>query len=107
MSITLTLKQHPTIPLEAEALSPDVMAGLSHDSVRALPVYLGKHKCRLDEFFDIEGEKSDELHINGDARQVKWIGRGMTRGRIQITGNAGMHLGAYMKGGVIEASGNA
>ena len=31
----------------------------------------------------------------------------MTRGRITITGNAGMHLGAYMKGGAIEVSGNA
>ena len=31
----------------------------------------------------------------------------MTRGRITIVGNAGMHLGAYMKGGTIEVSGNA
>ena len=31
----------------------------------------------------------------------------MTRGRITIVGNAGMHLGAYMKGGAIEVSGNA
>ena len=30
----------------------------------------------------------------------------MTRGRITIVGNAGMHLGAYMKGGAIEVSGN-
>ena len=31
----------------------------------------------------------------------------MTRGRILIQGNAGMHLGAYMKGGAIEVTGNA
>ena len=31
----------------------------------------------------------------------------MTRGRITIAGNAGMHLGAYMKGGTIEVTGNA
>ena len=35
--ITLTLKQQPVVPLEAESLSPDVMAGLSHDAIRALP----------------------------------------------------------------------
>ena len=29
------------------------------------------------------------------------------RGRILITGNAGMHLGAYMKGGTIEVTGNS
>ena len=80
--ITLTLKEQPTVPLEAEILSPDVMATLAHDAIRALPVFLGKRQCRLDDFFDVEGEASDELEIRGDAGKVKWIGRGMTRGRI-------------------------
>jgi len=105
--ITLTLKEQPTVPLEAEVLSPDVMAGLGHDAIRSLPVFLGKRQCKLDEFFEVEGAASDELQIRGDAGKVKWIGRGMTRGRVTIVGNAGMHLGAYMKGGAIEVSGNA
>jgi formylmethanofuran dehydrogenase subunit C len=104
--ITLTLKEQPTVPLEAEALSPDVMAALANDAIRALPVYLGKRQCRVDDFFTVEGAASDELEIRGERGKVKWIGRGMTRGRITITGNAGMHLGAYMKGGTIEVSGN-
>ena len=70
-------------------------------------MFLGKRQCRLDDFFDVEGEASDELEIHGDAGTVKWIGRGMTRGRITVHGNAGMHLGAYMKGGTIEVTGNA
>ena len=89
--ITLTLKEQPVVPLEAEVLSPDVIASLSNDAIRALPVYLGKTQCRVDDFFTVEGEASDELEIHGDAKQVKWIGRGMTRGRITIVGNAGMH----------------
>src|SRR5438132_9765067 len=105
--LTLTLKEQPAVPLEAEVLSPDVMAPMAHDAIRALPVFLGKRQCRLDDFFEIRGEASDELEIRGDAAKVKWIGRGMTRGRITIMGNAGMHLGAYMKGGSIEVSGNA
>jgi formylmethanofuran dehydrogenase subunit C len=105
--ITLTLKQQPSVPLEAETISPDVMAELAHDAIRALPVFLGKRQCRLDEFFDVDGAAGDELKIVGDAAKVKWIGRGMTRGRIVIEGNAGMHLGAYMKGGAIEVAGNA
>ncbi|HSB60717.1 MAG TPA: formylmethanofuran dehydrogenase subunit C [Vicinamibacteria bacterium] len=104
--ITLTLKEQPPVPLEAEALSPDVMAALTHDAIRALPVYLGKRQQRVDDLFEVSGEASDELEIRGDARKVKWIGRGMSRGRISIVGNAGMHLGAYMKGGTIEVSGN-
>jgi formylmethanofuran dehydrogenase subunit C len=80
---------------------------LGHAELRAQPVYLGKHQYRLDEFFDVEGTGGDELEIRGDARQVKWIGRGMTRGRIAVVGNVGMHLGAYMRGGTIEVRGNA
>lgn len=105
--ITLTLKEQPSIPLEAEVLSPDVMAELSNDAIRALPVYLGKRQRRVDDLFSVEGDASENLAIHGDASKVKWIGRAMTRGRITITGNAGMHLGAYMKGGSIEVSGNA
>jgi formylmethanofuran dehydrogenase subunit C len=107
--IRLTLKEQPTVPLEAECLSPDALDGLAADAIRALPVFLGKRKCRVDDFFDItaEGAGGDELEIRGDARQVKWIGKGMTKGTIRIVGNAGMHLGAHMKRGTINVSGNA
>ncbi len=105
--LTLTLKQRPHVPLEAEVLSPDVLAPLTHGEVRALPVVLGKRQCRVDDFFEVEGDGSEEVEIRGDAGRVKWIGRGMTRGRITVAGNAGMHLGAYMKGGAIEVAGNA
>ncbi len=105
--IVLTLKEQPSVPLEAEALCPDAIAGLALEQVRGLPVFLGKRQCRVDDFFDVSGEGGDALEIRGDARNVKWIGRGMTRGSILIQGNAGMHLGAYMKGGTIEVTGNA
>ena len=104
---TFTLKERPAVPLEAEVLSPDVVAPLKHAEVCALPVFLGKRQYRLDEFFEVEGDGSDELEIRGDAGRVKWLGRGMTRGRVTVAGNAGMDLGAYMKGGAIEVSGDA
>jgi formylmethanofuran dehydrogenase subunit C len=105
--VTLTLKEPPSVPLEAETLSPDVVAGLTNEHIRALPVYLGKREKRIDDFFTVDGEASDELTIRGDAARVKWIGRGMSRGRVTLDGNAGMHLGASMKGGAIEVSGDA
>ena len=105
--IVLTLKEQPSVPLEAESLCPDAMAGMAPEAVRGLPVFLGKRQCRVDDFFEVEGTPGDELEIRGDARNVKWIGHGMTRGTILIQGNAGMHLGAHMKGGTIEVMGNA
>ncbi len=103
----LTLKERPHVPLEAEGLTPDVIAPLGGGELRALPVVLGKRQYRLDDFFTIEGPPGEELEIRGDVGRVKWIGRGMTRGSITIHGDAGMHLGAHMKGGTIEVTGNA
>ncbi len=100
-------KRRPEVPLEAEVLTPDTIAPLRPRDVGALPVFLGKRQCRLDDFFDIDGAGSENLEIHGDVGRVKWIGRGMTRGRITIHGDAGMHLGAYMKGGAIRVHGNA
>ena len=105
--ITLTLQEPPPVPLEAEMLTPDTIAPLTIDEVRSLPIYLGKRQRRVGDFFAVEGESGDELEIRGDAGRVKWIGRGMTRGRIRIDGHAGMHLGSAMKGGAIEVSGDA
>jgi formylmethanofuran dehydrogenase subunit C len=106
--ITLTLKEPVEgVPLEAEVLCPDVVAPLDNSAVGALPVYLGKRQCRVDDFFTVDGEAGDEIELRGDLKKVRWIGRGMTRGRIAIVGNAGMHLGAYMKGGSIDVSGSA
>jgi formylmethanofuran dehydrogenase subunit C len=107
MPITIRLKRQPTVPLEAEVLSPDTIASLSHAEIRALTVFHGKRQLPLGEFFDIDGERDDELEIHGDLNKVRWIGRGMSRGRVTVHGPVGMHLGAYMKGGRIEVFGNA
>jgi formylmethanofuran dehydrogenase subunit C len=104
--ILLTLKERPVVPLEAESLSPDRLADLNHADIAALPVFLGKRQLRVDDMFTIEGELSDHIEIRGDAAKVKWIGKDMTRGRIDVAGNAGMHLGSGMKGGVIHVSGH-
>jgi formylmethanofuran dehydrogenase subunit C len=104
--ITLRLKEPPSVPLEAESISPDVMAGLPPAALRALPIFLGKRQRRLDDFFEIDGAASDQLAIHGDLARVKWIGRGMTRGHVRIVGDVGMHLGASMRGGVIDVTGN-
>jgi formylmethanofuran dehydrogenase subunit C len=105
--ITLTVKEAPTVPLEAEVLSPDILAPLTIAEIRALPVYLGKRQRRVDDFFSVEGEPGDEIEICGDARRVKWIGHAMTRGVVRIHGDAGMHLGSAMTGGAIDVSGDA
>jgi len=107
MPVTLRLKRTPTVPLEAEVLSPDVMSGLSNDEIRSLTIYHGKRQLPISEFFDVEGERSEDVVIHGAMQKVRWIGRGMSKGSITVHGTVGMHLGAYMTGGRIEVHGNA
>jgi formylmethanofuran dehydrogenase subunit C len=110
MAAMLLLKYHgtTTVPIEAECLTPDHLAGKSLTELRTLPVQHGNAQVPLAEFFTLEGDGSDgEVVIEGDCSRVKWIGAGMTRGRITIRGHAGMHLGAEMAGGEIHVHGHA
>lgn len=107
MPTTFHLKRPPTVPLEAEVLSPDVLGELSNAEICAQTVYHGKRQLPLGEFFDVEGEKSDDLVLHGDLTKVRWIGRGMSKGSVTVHGSVGMHLGAYMSGGTIAVHGNA
>lgn len=107
MPVSFHLKRQPAVPLEAEVLSPDVIAPLTNAEIRALTVYHGKRQLPLEEFFDVEGERSDNIEIHGNLKKVRWIGRAMSQGSITVHGNVGMHLGAWMKGGQIEVHGDA
>jgi len=104
--IELTLKEETTIPLEAEVISPDLLAGLRHQEICRLPVYLGRHKARLGDLFSIKGERSSQIYVQGNLSRVKKMGWGMSTGRLCIAGNGGMHLGAGMTGGEIVVDGN-
>lgn len=105
--ITLRLKLDPTVTLEAEVITPDLMTGMSHQEICASVVYHGKRQRRLDEFFEVEGERSEHLVLHGNLHRVRHIGRAMSHGSLTVHGDIGMHLGAHMKGGKIEVFGNA
>lgn len=106
----LRLKYRSTtqVPVEAECLTPDNLAGKSIGEIAALSVQHGNTQAPVGEFFEVEGNAEDrDVLIEGDCSRVKLIGSGMAGGRITIHGNAGMHLGAEMKGGEIHLHGNS
>jgi len=105
--LRLLLREAPVVPVEADSLSPDRVDGLPRDQVRALPLFHGnKRKC-VGDFFEVEGNGSETIEIEGDLRRFKKIGLGMTRGRLVVRGDTGMHLGAEMRGGEIEVFGGS
>jgi formylmethanofuran dehydrogenase subunit C len=106
----LILKYHSatSVPVEAECIRPDHLAGKTVAEISALPLQHGNAQAPLAEFFDVSGDAADHnIAIEGDCSRVKWLGAGMTGGRLTIHGNAGMHLGAEMTGGEIQLHGNA
>ena len=106
----LLLKYHgtTTVPVEAECVTPDNLEGKSAAEVAALPVQHGNAPAPLGEFFGVEGSADDgEVVLEGDCSRVKWVGSGMTRGRVTVRGDVGMHLGAEMRGGEIVVHGRA
>src|ERR671935_1357450 len=106
MTLTLALREQPVVPLEAEVLCPDMLAVASREEIEALPVWHGNERTRVGEFFAISGS-GDDVRIEGDLSRVKFIGAGMTAGRLTVAGDVGMHAGAGMRGGELHVEGDA
>ena len=110
--LILTPKKLPELPLEAEVITPDSVAGKTLKEVKSLPVYVGNTTEILGKYFDVKGETaetpSDQLvAIQGECENVKYIGAGMTAGRLIVEGCVGMHAGAEMEGGELIVTGSA
>ncbi|MBK7663499.1 MAG: formylmethanofuran dehydrogenase subunit C [Sterolibacteriaceae bacterium] len=107
MSLTLTLHTQPEVPLEAEAIIPERFEGMSAARIAATRLLYGNRGAALGDFFRVEGQADGELRVAGDCALIKRIGSAMSRGRLVIDGNVGMHLGAAMSGGEILVEGDA
>lgn len=108
MSATvLTPLELPSLPLEADVLTPDRVAGRSEREVARLPIQVGNATAELGELFRVQATGAEEIRIAGDVSRVRGIGAGMTRGRIVVEGSVGMHAGARMRGGEMIVAGGA
>ena len=110
--LRLTPKKMPGIPVEAEIISPNAVAGKTLKEVRALTVYVGNTERTLGDFFKVSGktaEKASEqlIVVDGEVPDVKYIGSGMTAGQVLVEGCVGMHAGAQMEGGELVVTGSA
>ncbi|MEC9092855.1 MAG: formylmethanofuran dehydrogenase subunit C [Planctomycetota bacterium] len=108
MPLEIELIGETQIPLEVEAIRPDLLRGKNLDGIKKLRVFHGKEEVECGEFFRFKGEADDLFQRwTGDFSGVHWIGAGMSGGLIEIEGNAGRHLGSEMQGGEIKVQGNA
>ena len=66
----------------------------------------GNERTRLGEFFAVSGS-GDDVRLEGDLSRVKFVGAGMSAGRLTVAGDVGMHAGAGMRGGELHVEGDA
>jgi formylmethanofuran dehydrogenase subunit C len=102
-----------TVPVTGECISPDVFQGKTLGEIGKLEIWEGNKQRKLEDLFKVQEVKTESesdsltITVHGDMSRVRGIGARMTKGEINVNGNAGMHLGEEMKGGKITVHGNA
>lgn len=100
------------IPVTAECITPDFVAGKSLREIELTQIWEGNRRVKLGSLFKVAGEigrTPDDctVKIVGNVSAVRRIGYEMSGGSIQVDGDAGMYLGERMRGGTISVAGNA
>jgi formylmethanofuran dehydrogenase subunit C len=114
-TVRLRLRKEPDLPVEAESLIPENVAGLDPQGIGMLPLLVGKHWEKVSDYFDVdaasgdggEGGDAPELVLDGNLERFKRLGEKMSRGRLTVNGPVGFHAGAWMRGGELVVNGDA
>lgn len=93
--------------LNVDGLTADRLATLSESEIAQLPVWHGRRRAPLGEFFDVRGGNASALVIEGSVAHVHGIAMGMLGGDLLIEGDAGQATAADMRGGRVEVRGAA
>jgi formylmethanofuran dehydrogenase subunit C len=107
VTLTLTLRETPPGPIDAEALRPDRLAGLSRPEIERLELWHGNRRMALGELFAVSGAATQDVRVEGDLERVAGLGAGMAGGRLTLVGGAGPHAGAGMSDGELIVEGDA
>jgi formylmethanofuran dehydrogenase subunit C len=107
VTLTLTLRETPPGPIDAEALRPDRLAGLSRPEIERLELWHGNRRMALGELFAVSGAATQDVRVEGDLERVAGLGAGMAGGRLTLVGSAGPHAGAGMSDGELIVEGDA
>lgn len=106
-AVVLTLRAPLAARLDMAGVTPDRCAALSTADIEALPVSLGGAPATIGDIFDVCGERTLRLEIEGDLAHASGIGARMTSGVLHVLGNVGDDAGQAMSGGVLWVDGQA
>jgi formylmethanofuran dehydrogenase subunit C len=104
--VTLTLRTPLEESIEADSIVPSAFASLGEAEIGALPVWAGRTRRVLADYFEITGGRATTVRIIGDVRRAHGIATGMAGGTLVLDGDAGSRLAVGMSGGAVDAIGS-
>lgn len=105
--VRLRFREPVSLPVEAGGLAPATLSGLSTKELERLTLQVGNSKLPLAELAEVHPGEDETLIVEAAFPTLDGLGRGMTRGRLEVYGDVGAYLGQNMKGGRIELFGSA
>ena len=104
--VTLTLRSPLLEAVEADAIVAHAFGSLGESEIGSLPVWAGRQRRSIGEYFRVRGERSTSVRVVGDVRHVHGIGTAMAGGHLVIDGDAGARVAAGMTAGRVEVLGS-
>lgn len=105
--VRLTLRAPLERAIEADAITPDACAARSAREIAELPVWEGARRLSVGDLFEVRGERSARVRLEGDCARVDAVGAAMSTGELLVEGNIGRWAGTRMRGGSLRVSGSA
>ncbi|HEX7812742.1 MAG TPA: formylmethanofuran dehydrogenase subunit C [Burkholderiales bacterium] len=100
----LTLRNALQTDVDASALIPECLRGLTDAAIASLPL---PGKLRVADLFDIGGEDSEHLVLRNATMRLTHVGARMKTGMVRVEGDCGPCTGMGMRGGQILVTGSA
>jgi len=106
-AIVLTLRAPLDAQLDMSGVTPDRCADLSTKEIAAMPIWVGGAAATVGDVFDVRGERSPAIEIEGDLGKAVGVGARMTGGMLRVHSSVGDDAGQSMSGGVLRVDGHA
>ena len=103
----LTLKQAPTLRIDARKLQPSALATLTSSDVERIQLPHGRDTLAVGELFNVQSNNDTTLTLEGDLTRFDHIGCCLTDGELRVNGSVGNYAGAGMSGGRLTINGSA
>ncbi|MDZ4850302.1 MAG: formylmethanofuran dehydrogenase subunit C [Pirellulaceae bacterium] len=105
-SLTLRIKSELSAICDGSKLLPQLFAAMQRHDIESLKLTYDSRPVRLGDLFEVIGDPSPNLVLEGDCSRIVQIGERMDRGTILVRGPAGTGLASNMQGGSVEVLGN-